>query len=66
MIAERLFMEKDAEQVALKGSFCESREFLVVEENVIYYSSRAAVCHKRILPANYLNNIKGYKNYHKR
>ena len=38
MIVEWLFMEKDVE-LALKESFCESREFSVVEENVIYYAA---------------------------
>ena len=31
-------MEKDAE-LALKKLFCESHEFLVVEDNVIYYAA---------------------------
>ena len=38
MITERLFMEKDVE-LALKESSCESHNFLVVEENAIYYAA---------------------------
>ena len=38
MIAERLFMEKEVE-LALEEPSCESHDFSVAEENVIYYAA---------------------------